>query len=88
MANPAIDKLVTAMRVQATALWDAQNAAEVLVEEFNAKGLSGQITDTDIDGDNYDVTPQNISDLIGSVAAIQTLMGQGHATNFAKCIKR
>ena len=88
MANPAIDKLVTAMRAQATALWDAQNAAEILVEEFNAKGLSGQITDTDIDGDNYDVTAQNVSDFIVSVAAITALFGQGHATNLSKMIKR
>jgi lauroyl/myristoyl acyltransferase len=88
MANPAIDKLVTAMREQATALWDAQNAAEVLVEEFNAKGLSGAITNEDINGENYDVTAQNVSDFIGSVAAITTLFGAGHATNLSKMIKR
>lgn len=88
MANPAIDKLVTAMREQATALWDAQNAAEVLVEEFNAKGLSGAITNEDINGENYDVTAQNVSDFIGSVAAITTLFGEGHATNLSKMIKR
>lgn len=88
MATPSIDKLVTAMREQATALWDAQNAAETLVEEFNAKGLSGQITDEDINGDNYDLTAQNVSDFIGSVAAITTLFGQGHATNISKMIKR
>lgn len=88
MANPAIDKLITALRAQATAIWDAQNAAELLVEEFNARGLSGQVVAGDIDDQNYDVTPQQVSDLIGSIAAIQTLMGQGHATNFARCIKR
>lgn len=88
MANPAIDKLVTALRAQATAIWDAQNAAELLVEEFNARGLSGAVVAADIDDQNYDVTPQQVSDLIGSIAAIQTLMGQGHATNFARCIKR
>ena len=88
MANPAIDKLVTALPVQATAIWDAQGSAEILVEEFNARGLSGQVVAADIDDQNYDVTPQMVSDLIGSIAAIQTLMGQGHATNFARCIKR
>lgn len=88
MANPAIDKLVTALRTQATAIWDAQNAAELLVEEYNARGLSGQVVAGDIDDQNYDVTPQQVSDLIGLIAAIQTLMGQGHATNFARCIKR
>ena len=67
---------------------DAQNAAELLVEEYNARGLSGQVVAGDIDDQNYDVTPQQVSDLIGSIAAIQTLMGQGHATNFARCIKR
>lgn len=88
MATPSIDRLVTAMRVQATALWNAQNAAETLVAEFNARGLSGTITNTDIDGENYDVTAQNVSDFIGTVAAFTTLMGAGHATNLGKMIKR
>ena len=88
MADPAKDKFVTALRAQTTAMWDAQNAAELLVEEFNARGWSGNISDADIDGDNYDVSAQTVSDAIGSVAAFQTLMGQGHATNLSKMIKR
>ena len=88
MANPAIDKLVTALRTQATAIWDAQNAAELLVEEYNARGLSGQIVAGDIDDQNYDVTPQLVSDALGTVTAVEGLMGQGHRTNVAKVIKR
>ena len=88
MADPAKDKFVTALRAQTTAMWDAQNAAELLVEEFNARGWSGNISDADISGDNYDVTAQAVSDYIGSVAAVQTLLTQGHATNFAKMIRR
>ena len=88
MADPAKDAFVTAIRQDATAFWDAFYSLKKRRDEFTTRGWSGQVTDADMDGQNYDFTATGLSNLIGSIGAVETLMDAGDEGNFAKAIKR
>lgn len=88
MADPDFNAWLSAYRQAITAKIDAHNTENNLVSEFNARGWSGNIDEADIIGTNAGITGTEISDAIGSTAAVETLMGQGHRTNFAKMYKR
>jgi hypothetical protein len=82
------DMFVTALRNEATAFWDSYQNLLALTDEFTARGWSGQIAAPDISDQNYDVTPQIVSDLIGTITAVDALMDSGHKTNLALSLKR
>jgi hypothetical protein len=82
------DLFVTDLRREATVFWDSYQRLLSLSDEFTARGWSGQVTQGDLADQNYDITPQLLSDFIGTVAAVDTLMDSGHKTNTSKMLKR
>ena len=82
------DAFVSALRVQFAAWWATTQTLLAQKAEENARGWSGDITTEDIAANNYDLVTQDVSDALGSIDAIETLLGQGHATNITKMIKR
>jgi hypothetical protein len=75
-------------RREATQFSETLSRLNELVEEFNARGWSGDVDQADLTGENADITPQQISDAVGTVAAVDALWEQGHKTNFYHLYRR
>lgn len=86
--NVQKDRFVTEMRTDFAAMLEAYDNLVAKQAEFNARGWSGDIDTDDLSANNYDITPQDFSDALGSVSAITTLMSSGHLTNVSKMVKR
>jgi hypothetical protein len=59
----------------------AMDELRALRHEYDALDYGNSITDPDFAGSNEGVTRQGLLDAVSSVAAVDTLLGQGHATN-------
>ena len=82
------DLYTTEVRQEINTFWGSYQRLLTLSDEFSARGWSGNVVDADLSDQNYDITAQILSDALGSIAAVDTLMDGGHKTNFSKMLKR
>lgn len=79
---------ISQTRQVSTDLIDAYNALITMRTEWYALNLGTEIKDEDFVGENEGLTVYDLSAVIGTtLTAIESLMGQGHATNLYKISK-
>lgn len=84
LANKHQD-FITAARAHALAIWDAVNSLKTMQVEWNALDYSNTLGNGT--GVNADVTEAMVGAVVFDTCdAIETLFGQGHATNLANLL--
>ena len=83
-----MDKWTTEFRAELGRFWDSYQALLKANDEYLSRGWSGAVTQPDLADENYDITPAQIANGLGTVAAVDTLMDAGDKTNVALLIKR
>lgn len=82
------DLFVTDLRKEFNTFWASYQRLLTFSDEFSSRGWSGQVDDGDLSDQNPDITAQIVSDSLGTIAAVDTLMDSGHKTNVSKMLKR
>lgn len=75
---------VSEVRQTVTKLLEAQNQLAALRREWDALGLSSELVEEDMVGENAGLTPADIAAVYTTLGEIETLMAAGHATNLYK----
>lgn len=76
---------ITNVRAYARMIWDAYHALQAAQSEWVALDYTNTLDDGT--GANAEITKAQVSSVVNTtVDAIETLFGQGHATNIAKLL--